>query len=214
MLETMEKLYLTEQMQTIANNAKALYRLAGIDPSADDLLQFIMEAPQTVAQRDSAPWRRSSRCWKLLFQLNEKAVSKRLTKEEDTLFSDLVVYWMEEFVALPRRARGRILTLLYAMLSMEQEQPFTLLSVPSHAPEQDNANGRLLNFPIQFTAPGSAVSDDQLLCETRMLLVHKLNAWQAGTYELTDDDKLDIIRMNRIFDRHGYQTIDVDFSHL
>lgn len=215
MLETMEKNYIPLQIERLISNGKALYALAGMEPDADDLLQLVMDAPGNVKERDSVEWRSKSYCWKLLFQINEQSVSGAFNKEQQKVFDDLVIYWMEEFVALPDKVRGRILTLFYAMLSMEQKCPFLLLTVPNSAPEQDNnPPGNLLDFPIQMSDPDALVSDGQLLCETRMLLVRKLNAWGAGEYELTPEDKQDILRMNRIFDSYGYQTIDVDFSHL
>lgn len=215
MLETMEKNYISLQMEKLISSAKALYALAGMEPDADGLLRLVMNAPGSVKERDSVEWRSKSHCWKLLFQINEQSVSGSLNKEQVKAFDDLVTYWMEEFVALPDKVRGRILTLFYAMLSMEQKCPFLLLIAPNSAPGQDNyPPGNLLDFPIQMSDPDAIVSDGQLLCETRMLLVHKLNAWRAGKYQLTEEDRLDILRANRIFDRHGYQTIDVDFSHL
>jgi len=73
----------------------------------------------------------------------------------------------------------------------------------------------VLGFPIQITdTPGLEQSDDQLACEVRMALVHKINEANAGRYQLTERDIYNIKRVNPLFRKYGYQAIDIDLSQF
>lgn len=75
----------------------------------------------------------------------------------------------------------------------------------------DNESSQLA-FPIQITPPGQEQSVGHLAVEVRVILAARLNQVALGEIELTEELKNSVRLVNEIYQRVGYQTIDVDFD--
>ena len=69
----------------------------------------------------------------------------------------------------------------------------------------------ILNFPIQFKEPHEYKDDAERIAQAKLSWVKLLNFHALGLYQLTDDQKQCVRRLNEICLEYGYEPLHSDF---
>ena len=193
--------------------SQRVFALLDRDFTHHERIEFALSAPISQEQRCSDDWRATSICWKVLLELNGRFKKGGLSNAQKLEFNALVPFWMEHFLSLPPRLLGRLRTLFFAQMNMQKVVPFIDSTDLNDCAFLDSTSN-ILDFPIQIIPSHIAVDDAQLSCQSRMIMIHKLNAASRGELTLSFADLHKVKEMNRIFSHHGYQTIDIDLSQF
>lgn len=119
--------YWTRAMEQLMRNAIDLCMLSRGQVSVPVLAKIVASAPRNKAERDSEDWRKTSLCWKLLFEANRRATNDELNEWESYDLDSTVLYWMEEFCLLAPKTRSGIISMFTSMTDLLMRRPFRML---------------------------------------------------------------------------------------
>lgn len=115
--------YWLRAMQQLIRNAIDLAMIARGKVSVPMLARIVNTAPKSPEERDTEEWRKSSLCWELLNEGNNKHLDEWAQYD----FDSTVIYWMEEFTNLAPRTRSGIISMFTSMADNFLRRPFRML---------------------------------------------------------------------------------------
>lgn len=110
-------------LEQLTRNSIDLAMLSRGEVSVPLLYDIVLSAPQSPQQRDSEEWRKTSLCWQLLSEAN----NRQRNQWEQYDFDATVSFWLEDFANLAPKTRSGIVSMFTSMADNFLRRPFRML---------------------------------------------------------------------------------------